>query len=227
MKSARIRATPDADLTPQLFDALARSAAVEEARLHDWNLAPGDARDGAVATMLFEVDGDRDRFVDELAGARGLRSVDATPVDAGRFEALLVVEPGAVPMMADVFGSLTRAGLVVGTPVVYREGSVRARIVGASRALQRAVDAFPDGVAVDVEAVGEFRRHREQPTAALTDRQREALLAASDLGYYEVPREATNEDVADRLGCAPNTASEHLQKAEAKLVAAALSLEEG
>ena len=33
-------------------------------------------------------------------------------------------------------------------------------------------------------------------------------------GYYETPREATHEDVADRLDCSPATVSEHLQKIE-------------
>jgi predicted DNA binding protein len=42
------------------------------------------------------------------------------------------------------------------------------------------------------------------------------------LGYYETPREATHEDVAAELECAPNTATEHLQKGEAKLVASGL-----
>ena len=44
------------------------------------------------------------------------------------------------------------------------------------------------------------------------------VAAARDLGYYDLPREATHADVAERLGCAPGTASEHLRKAEAKLV---------
>ncbi|MEF8906631.1 MAG: helix-turn-helix domain-containing protein [Haloarculaceae archaeon] len=38
------------------------------------------------------------------------------------------------------------------------------------------------------------------------------------MGYYDQPRATTHEEVAPQLGCAPNTASEHLQKAEAKLV---------
>lgn len=61
----------------------------------------------------------------------------------------------------------------------------------------------------------------------LSDRQREALLAALDLGYYEHPRAATQEDIASRLGCEANTASEHLQKAEAKVLTEVLPLEYG
>ena len=41
------------------------------------------------------------------------------------------------------------------------------------------------------------------------------------VGTLRGAREATHADVAERLGCAPGTASEHLRKAEAKLVDAA------
>jgi predicted DNA binding protein len=35
-------------------------------------------------------------------------------------------------------------------------------------------------------------------------------MRALELGYYETPREATHTNVAERLDCAPNTATEHL-----------------
>lgn len=54
--------------------------------------------------------------------------------------------------------------------------------------------------------------------ATLSDRQREAVEAGLALGYYEVPREASHEDVAEAIDCAPSTAAEHRRKAEAKLL---------
>lgn len=56
----------------------------------------------------------------------------------------------------------------------------------------------------------------------LTPRQREVLETAYGLGYYEVPREATAADVAERMGLDRSTVTEHLQRAERHLVAAAL-----
>jgi len=46
----------------------------------------------------------------------------------------------------------------------------------------------------------------------------EAVRAALSVGYYAVPREATHEDVAAVLDCAPSAVSEHLRKAESALV---------
>ncbi|WP_436928775.1 helix-turn-helix domain-containing protein [Halosimplex halobium] len=63
---------------------------------------------------------------------------------------------------------------------------------------------------------------RESTGGSLTDRQREAVAAANRLGYYETPRTATHADVAAELGCSPQTAGEHLRRAEAKLADAAL-----
>lgn len=220
MKYVRAAVTPDPDVTPAFFDAIARSSAVEEARLQDWNFAQGDG----TATMLFECDGASGEFTESVRAARGVEGVDTNPVGGTTFVALVVVQADAVPLFSQVFETITSAGLVPVTPVVYRDGVVRARIVGAGSDLQAALDALPAPLAVTIEAVGEYTRRQRQPLSELSDRQREAVLAALDLGYYEHPRRATQEDVAERLGCAPNTASDHLQKAEAKLLQAMLTL---
>ena len=47
-------------------------------------------------------------------------------------------------------------------------------------------------------------------------------LEPLDLGYYDQPHEAPHEAIAETLDCAPSTASNHLQKAEAGLVRAVI-----
>jgi len=54
----------------------------------------------------------------------------------------------------------------------------------------------------------------------LTDKQLTVLETASELGYYDWPREATAEEVAAELGIASSTLHQHLRAAEGKLVAA-------
>lgn len=56
----------------------------------------------------------------------------------------------------------------------------------------------------------------------LTPRQRDALLTAFELGYYEPSGGASGEAVADALGISPPTVSQHLQAAERKLVSVLL-----
>ncbi|MBX0287507.1 helix-turn-helix domain-containing protein [Halomicroarcula sp. F28] len=57
----------------------------------------------------------------------------------------------------------------------------------------------------------------------LSDRQQEAIQTALELGYYEIPRAVSHEDVADHIGCAPSTAAEHLRKAESTLLGSLLA----
>lgn len=52
----------------------------------------------------------------------------------------------------------------------------------------------------------------------LTDRQREVLSTAHEMGYFEYPREANASEVADRLDIQPSTFAEHLAAAQGKLM---------
>ncbi|NHN43161.1 PAS domain S-box protein [Halorubellus sp. JP-L1] len=64
---------------------------------------------------------------------------------------------------------------------------------------------------------------QQQVADQLTDRQRTVLKAAFYAGYFEWPRDVTGEEVAASLGVAPSTFSQHLRKAEEKLLALLLA----
>ena len=57
----------------------------------------------------------------------------------------------------------------------------------------------------------------------LTDRQREVLRTAHEMGYFERPREANAATVADALDIASSTFAEHLAVAQRKLLEEVLS----
>jgi predicted DNA binding protein len=52
----------------------------------------------------------------------------------------------------------------------------------------------------------------------LTDRQREVIETAYEMGYFEYPRGANATEVADRLDIQPSTFTEHLTAAQGKLL---------
>lgn len=58
------------------------------------------------------------------------------------------------------------------------------------------------------------RRLRREIIAELTERQRAVLDASYQSGYFEWPRESSGEEVAESLGIAPATFSQHLRRAE-------------
>ena len=63
----------------------------------------------------------------------------------------------------------------------------------------------------------------ESDLSRLTAKQRQALLAAYSLGYYDVPRRISSEELAKRLKLGTSTYAEHLRKAERTLLASILS----
>ncbi|MFB6359859.1 MAG: helix-turn-helix domain-containing protein [Halobacteriales archaeon] len=215
MKRLRVRMTPDRAAAPRAFSLLADSDRIEETRLLEWN-----AGEDGQPTLLFTVEGEWRELPEQLRSDPAVAEATANSITEDRAVLLITLQPAASPLASAVFEALTSSGLVIDTPVIYREGTVEATLLGESAVLQQALDTFPETVSIDVQAVGSVGG--PSPAAALSDRQREAVQVGLELGYYEVPRGATHRDVAERLGCAPSTASEHLQKAETKLVRAAM-----
>jgi len=217
MKHVRVTASVDPERAPPLFDRLANSSAIDRARVLDWNLTSEDAM------ILFALDGDPAPVADSAAEFRG---VDRLEVSGGEGEQegrlLLHVQRSAVPIFSCLASALDAGGLIVRTPVVFRDGEVHARIVGDPGPLQDAFEQQRGDIDVRIDEISSTPAVDGESTNGLSDRQREAVVAATELGYYETPREATHEDVADALGCSPQTAGNHLRKAEAKLVDAAL-----
>jgi hypothetical protein len=58
----------------------------------------------------------------------------------------------------------------------------------------------------------------ESLLSKLTLRQRQMLLTAYALGYYEVPRKISSDDLSRHLNVDKSTIVEHLRKAERKLI---------
>lgn len=97
------------------------------------------------------------------------------------------------------------------------DGETRMELVGRAADVQAVVDGFPTEFEVRVDEIGTYEQGVTAFASLLTDRQQEAVSAAVELGYYDVPKTAAVEDVAGELDCATSTASNHLRKAEARL----------
>ena len=217
MKHTRVTLRFDAESAPELLARLGDASAVEEFRLVDWNRAPP-----GVSTFLNAVEGDAATFVEAAEATTVVGSVRLVAAEESVSYVFLTAREQLLPVMEEVIEAVARAGLIVRRPIVWRDDRIHSHVVGDPAALQGALDALPEAIDYRIDEIGQFPCGRTNPASALSDRQREAVVVALDLGYYEHPREATQEDVAAELGCATNTASEHLQKAEAKLVRAGM-----
>ncbi|WP_435078669.1 helix-turn-helix domain-containing protein [Halococcus sp. AFM35] len=73
------------------------------------------------------------------------------------------------------------------------------------------------------ENIGSFNGGEDSMRLGLTDDQREALLTAFEMHYYDIPRGAHADDVADELGISHQALSERLRRAYEGLIATKFS----
>ncbi|APW97348.1 bacterio-opsin activator [Halobiforma lacisalsi AJ5] len=99
-------------------------------------------------------------------------------------------------------------------------------LVGSQESIRAMLRNFEEaGIAPDLHKLGEYEGG-QRTLDALTDRQLDVLQTAYDMGFYEVPREASIDDVADEMGLDDGTISEHLQRAERNLLTQQLAVQD-
>lgn len=165
------------------------------------------------ATTLTWVDADRETTAAVLDAAP---VVEASLVagDGGTYAFTRQTDYAFADNLLDLVATADVAFLA---PLSFRaDRSAHFEAAGESAALGAFYDDLAAVLDVSVASVRDFRRGGTP--ASLTDRQRAALDAAVDLGYYEIPRAASVADIADALDCATSTAGELLRKAEASVV---------
>ena len=185
---------------------------IEGAALLHWNTV----LDGT-NTMVFRVRGDPDPFRAKLDAREPTVEYSLTDAVDGVF--YCCVRDRATDADRNYIAAVARGTLVVVPPVEFNpDGTTDLTLVGTPADVDAAVEGLPDGLRATVRSVGSYRRRAGPTTPRLTDRQRAAVAAAVDCGYYDSPRAGTVEDVATELGIAPGTAAEHLRKAEARVM---------
>ncbi|ADQ67341.1 DNA-binding protein [Halogeometricum borinquense] len=212
MKYLRLTVEPaDREIHP-VHTIMTERPFVEQVQMLHWNLS-----DFELPALLFYVVGDATKVADGLDATPEIETFDITRIDDGRFYCFTLGE--TTDIERTLYATFTRDKLIVLPPLTYdASGGVNFEIMGRPEMLRDTLQRVPDGIDISVERVGEYDTARQTIDAALTSRQREAVLAAMSLGYYETPRKATIVDVAAELDCARSTAAEHLQKAEARII---------
>lgn len=107
-------------------------------------------------------------------------------------------------------------------PTVHERGAT-VSFVGSQEAIRGTIGEYEQsGISPDLRKLGAYDGSIQQPND-LTDRQREVIQTAYDMGYYEVPREVSTADIATEMDLDPSTIAEHLQRAERNLLTHYLS----
>ncbi|WP_436932597.1 PAS domain S-box protein [Halosimplex halobium] len=130
---------------------------------------------------------------------------------------LRVVEPPVLSTLASLGGSVEEA--------VFEDGDYRMTLhvspnTDVRQVIEAVTEAYPQATMLRRQQVA-TEDARARPTRSLleglTDRQRTTLEAAYHAGFFEWPRDASGEDVAESLQVSPPTFHQHLRKAEGKV----------
>jgi hypothetical protein len=100
-----------------------------------------------------------------------------------------------------------------------QEGKLRAAFIGSPRQVGRFLRRLEElRIGRNILSLDDARFSPDSPLYALTEKQRQVLIAAFRSGYFEIPRRANFEQLSRRLGMGRSTINEHLRKAEIRLV---------
>jgi hypothetical protein len=207
----RIRPTEGEGFHP-LGEQLSADPAVERGKIYRV-----DMLDDGTALLLAEARGDRESYREILESSEHV--LDFSIADGGEggwWYSYTHFEPTEVnERMLSIRYDL---GLAMEMPVeVEPDGSMLVTLVGPQEAFAEGGPTDAPGYELEVLETGEHHPDLGDLFLSLTERQREVLEAAVDLGYYDDPRAATHEDVARAVDAAPSTVGEHLRKIESRV----------
>lgn len=207
MRRAAFEVSYPAERAHPVHRALMGTAGASRAEILTWSPA------GRVRTLVW-YDGDEPTVRGLLDAVDSLTSATLVPGDGGTY---VFGEQTEYELLDEVMALVAEARVAFLPPVTFLEsGAARFDAVGAADRLSAFYDALGDVLPTRLRRVTAFERGRSPAT--LTDRQRAALDAAVEAGYYAVPRTGSVADVAAALDCATSTAGELLRRAEAAVL---------
>lgn len=215
MKHVRVRigARGHAGQIHPMYGVLAEAPFVERATAEQWNYT-GDS-----LGILHYVVGDADAFTRAIREIPEVVGYDMERIDERSF--YVYIRDTTTESLREMFRPVASGGLIVVPPVEYEpDGTVVFSMFGPDSEVQGAIESVSAPVEVTIEAVGGLAGTTAAIESRLTDRQRDVVETAIELGYYDIPRNTSQEAIAANLDCAPSTVAEHLRKAEARILRA-------
>lgn len=166
------------------------------------------ADEHGVGIVEIEADGEVDDIIEEISEQEVIADIELLWNEDN--EALIEFETRAPMMLL----AARRSNVPVRMPFEIQDGMGNWELTTSRERLSELSSVFEAmGISYTLEYV-----HRVRSEEFLTDKQRNVMETALDMGLYDTPREASVSDVADELGIAKSTCSEILHRAEEKIV---------
>lgn len=175
------------------------------------------ACEGSNGVVLIEVDQQLDEStLTELEYVENWDRVSEAEASCLYLIALSI--PGLSDSLDDVADELVPSG-----SASIGDDGITMSLVGSHDAIREMLTEYEEsGMTLELERVGDFSGPTD-PLESLTERQREILDTAYEMGYYQVPRSVSTKDVAEIVDLDPSTVAEHLQRAERNLLDSVLA----
>lgn len=167
-------------------------------------------------TILYELRGDAERLEAALAAHDTVIEYELVTGDSDEFSAYIQV--AAAESESALLSMAHHHALIIDTPIDTTPTGLAVTLIGTHENLHQALTTLADDITATVMNAGPYAPSGTGQLSDLTERQLEVFQTAVAEGYYDVPRQATQQDIASELGCAPSTIDEHLRKAEARVV---------
>ena len=149
--------------------------------------------------------------------------IEVQPLEQEKSGAYIVFMRGG-PSLSSVLSSVGVADGYLFPPLGIHDGKINFSFLGSApqvRDFLEKIDAM--GIRYKVVLLSDARFSPDSPLNQLTEKQREVLITAFKLGYYEIPRKVNSDQLAAKLHIVNSTAVEHLRKAEQRLLVQVLS----
>lgn len=123
-------------------------------------------------------------------------------------------------------GKLSKIGMYLSTPYEIREGKVRMTFIGSTQQTRKTLHLFSQsGIHYRIISLSDAKFGLNSPLSSLTEKQRKVLITAYERGYYDLPKKASSEKLAERLDMRSSTFVVHRIKAEKRILDAILKKE--
>ncbi|MFB6141736.1 MAG: helix-turn-helix domain-containing protein [Halorientalis sp.] len=176
-----------------------------------------DLMSDGTSVLLYHIVGDADELESLLAAEPSALSYDVFAVEDDGLRAHVHIARNTV--FTALIHLVEEYDLIIDPPIdIDDDGGLHMSVAGNVEDIREAAMQRPESIEIRLEESEGRSTNRVDVSALLTDRQQEVLALAIEKGYYEIPREATNEDIAADLDCSTSTVGEHLRKIESRII---------
>ena len=166
-------------------------------------------------SLLVEIEGEStENLISELRSTREIRRVYFAKSTPAKTLVMLILES---PLFCDIAKNSNTFCVSCPYNSHLVDGALQWNLfLKDSGDLARVIDTLSfRGATADVKSIE--NACREEP---LTSRQKEIFVAATRMGYFEIPRKIGLTEMANNLSIRPSTLSEIMRRAEAKIARA-------